>query len=178
MNGGGATTLSFGSYYGPSESHKGVLTNGVQPQGAATLPRSSQPTREERLIKFQGIGPVDETGMPIASRSSVNKPRDWYKSMFRQIHKKPEAPSSSSSSSSSSFSSSSSISSFLSIHSHTLPQSSDESSLQSESSPMKPDMESESWVTERIRPSAEQEQAKEADHNPFRLTPHGALPDW
>uniref|UniRef100_A0A672H104 Sorbin and SH3 domain containing 3 n=1 Tax=Salarias fasciatus TaxID=181472 RepID=A0A672H104_SALFA len=28
--------------------------------------------------------------MPIASRSSVNKPRDWYKSMFRQIHKKPE----------------------------------------------------------------------------------------
>ncbi|XP_010764113.1 vinexin isoform X5 [Notothenia coriiceps] len=30
--------------------------------------------------------------MPIASRSSVNKPRDWYKSMFRQIHKKPEEP--------------------------------------------------------------------------------------
>uniref|UniRef100_A0A7N8WIQ0 Sorbin and SH3 domain containing 3 n=1 Tax=Mastacembelus armatus TaxID=205130 RepID=A0A7N8WIQ0_9TELE len=28
--------------------------------------------------------------MPIASRSSVNKPRDWYRSMFRQIHKKPE----------------------------------------------------------------------------------------
>uniref|UniRef100_A0A3Q4AFT8 Uncharacterized protein n=1 Tax=Mola mola TaxID=94237 RepID=A0A3Q4AFT8_MOLML len=28
--------------------------------------------------------------MPIASRSSVNKPRDWYKSMFRQIHRRPE----------------------------------------------------------------------------------------
>uniref|UniRef100_A0A671R698 Sorbin and SH3 domain containing 3 n=1 Tax=Sinocyclocheilus anshuiensis TaxID=1608454 RepID=A0A671R698_9TELE len=28
--------------------------------------------------------------MPIASRSSVNKPKDWYRSMFRQIHKKPE----------------------------------------------------------------------------------------
>uniref|UniRef100_A0AAY4AWX5 Sorbin and SH3 domain containing 3 n=1 Tax=Denticeps clupeoides TaxID=299321 RepID=A0AAY4AWX5_9TELE len=28
--------------------------------------------------------------MPIASRSSVNKPKDWYKSMFRQIHRKPE----------------------------------------------------------------------------------------
>uniref|UniRef100_W5NCP1 Sorbin and SH3 domain containing 3 n=1 Tax=Lepisosteus oculatus TaxID=7918 RepID=W5NCP1_LEPOC len=46
----------------------------------------------ERWVKFAGIGPVDETGMPIASRSSVNKPRDWYRSMFKQIHKKPEAP--------------------------------------------------------------------------------------
>ncbi|XP_040011176.1 vinexin isoform X2 [Xiphias gladius] len=87
VNGSSPTTLSFGSYYGPSQSHGG-LANGVQ--SSATLPRSWAPTREERLIKFSGIGPVDETGMPIASRSSVNKPRDWYKSMFRQIHKKPE----------------------------------------------------------------------------------------
>ncbi|XP_069555877.1 vinexin isoform X1 [Brachyistius frenatus] len=87
LNGGGPTTLSFGSYYGPSQSHGG-LSNGVQ--NSSALPRSCTPTREERLIKFSGIGPVDETGMPIASRSSVNKPRDWYKSMFRQIHKKPE----------------------------------------------------------------------------------------
>ncbi|XP_078478300.1 vinexin-like [Lampetra planeri] len=87
VNGSGQTTLTFASYYGPSLSHGG-MTNGVQ--ASATLPRSWAPTREERLIKFSGIGPVDETGMPIASRSSVNKPRDWYKSMFRQIHKKPE----------------------------------------------------------------------------------------
>ncbi|XP_059193833.1 vinexin isoform X5 [Centropristis striata] len=87
VNGSGPTTLSFGSYYGPSQMHGG-MSNGVQ--SSATLPRSWTPTREERLIKFSGIGPVDETGMPIASRSSVNKPRDWYKSMFRQIHKKPE----------------------------------------------------------------------------------------
>ncbi|XP_070820348.1 vinexin isoform X2 [Chaetodon trifascialis] len=89
VNGGGPKGLSFGSYYGPSQSHGG-LSNGVP--SSATLPRSWTPTREERLIKFSGIGPVDETGMPIASRSSVNKPRDWYKSMFRQIHKKPEEP--------------------------------------------------------------------------------------
>uniref|UniRef100_UPI0037E874DA vinexin isoform X2 n=1 Tax=Semicossyphus pulcher TaxID=241346 RepID=UPI0037E874DA len=87
VNGNGPTTLSFGSYYGPSQS-PGQLSNGVQ--SCSTLPRSWTPSREERLIKFSGIGPVDETGMPIASRSSVNKPRDWYKSMFRQIHKKPE----------------------------------------------------------------------------------------
>ncbi|XP_073322127.1 vinexin isoform X2 [Pagrus major] len=89
VNGSGPTSLSFGSYYGPSQTHGG-LSNGVQ--SCSTLPRSWTPTREERLIKFSGIGPVDETGMPIASRSSVNKPRDWYKSMFRQIHKKPEEP--------------------------------------------------------------------------------------
>ncbi|XP_008280524.1 vinexin isoform X2 [Stegastes partitus] len=89
VNGGGPGTPSFGSYYGPSQSYGG-LSNGVL--GSSTLPRSWTPTREERLIKFSGIGPVDETGMPIASRSSVNKPRDWYKSMFRQIHKKPEEP--------------------------------------------------------------------------------------
>lgn len=89
VNGRGPTTVSFGSYYGPSKPN-GALSNGVM--SSTTLPRSWTPTREERLIKFSGIGPVDETGMPIASRSSVNKPRDWYKSMFRQIHKKPEEP--------------------------------------------------------------------------------------
>ena len=47
------------------------LSNGVQ--GHTTLPRSWTPTREERLIKFSGIGPVDETGMPIASRSVRTK---------------------------------------------------------------------------------------------------------
>ncbi|XP_074527385.1 vinexin isoform X9 [Halichoeres trimaculatus] len=88
VNGSGPTPLSFGSYYGPSQTPAGRLSNGIQ--SSSTLPRSWTPSREERLIKFSGIGPVDETGMPIASRSSVNKPRDWYKSMFRQIHKKPE----------------------------------------------------------------------------------------
>ncbi|XP_066570557.1 vinexin isoform X2 [Amia ocellicauda] len=53
------------------------------------VPSDGQQHGEERWVKFAGIGPVDETGMPIASRSSVNKPRDWYKSMFKQIHKKP-----------------------------------------------------------------------------------------
>ncbi|KAK3540207.1 hypothetical protein QTP70_028400, partial [Hemibagrus guttatus] len=83
VNGGAVSTPSFGSYYGP---HDGLANGGPR---SATLPRTSI-TREERLIKFSGIGPVDETGMPIASRSSVNKPKDWYRSMFRQIHKKPE----------------------------------------------------------------------------------------
>ncbi|XP_068617033.1 vinexin [Brachionichthys hirsutus] len=130
VNGGEPAALSFGSYYGPPQSHSGP-PNGVQ--SSATLPRCLTPTREERLIKFSGIGPVDETGMPIASRSSVNKPRDWYKSMFKQIHRRPE-----------------------------------ESELE----------DSESWSAERLRLSSSTEPSTEADMNPFRLTPHGALPDW
>ncbi|XP_036382925.1 vinexin isoform X1 [Megalops cyprinoides] len=90
INGNGSPTLNFGSYYGPSSS-TGTLLNGVPGRTSATLPRRFAPG-EERLVKFSGIGPVDETGMPIASRSSVNKPKDWYRSMFRQIHKKPPEP--------------------------------------------------------------------------------------
>ncbi|XP_077378437.1 vinexin isoform X3 [Festucalex cinctus] len=119
VNGNGPTTPSFGSYYGPSH---GGLTNGVQPS----------PTREERLIKFSGIGPVDETGMPIASRSSVNKPRDWYRSMFKQIHKKPEE-------------------------------------VEQE--------ESDRWSA-RCQQATANAEDEEADKYLFRLTPHGALPDW
>ncbi|XP_060787349.1 vinexin isoform X2 [Neoarius graeffei] len=88
INGAALPAPSFGSYYGPGQSHDELPNGGPR---SATLPRTSV-TREERLIKFSGIGPVDETGMPIASRSSVNKPKDWYRSMFRQIHKKPEEP--------------------------------------------------------------------------------------
>ncbi|KAJ8378057.1 hypothetical protein AAFF_G00248520 [Aldrovandia affinis] len=88
-NGSGSPTLSFGSYYGPGQS-QGTLVNGLQNRPFNTLPRRFAPG--ERLVKFSGIGPVDESGMPIASRSSVNKPKDWYRSMFRQIHRKPPEP--------------------------------------------------------------------------------------
>ncbi|XP_020561711.1 vinexin isoform X5 [Oryzias latipes] len=128
MNGGGPSALSFGSYYGPSETQSRV-SNGDR--SASTLPRGWAPVREERFIKFSGIGPVDESGMPIASRSSVNKPKDWYRSMFRQIHKKPEE-------------------------------------LE----------DSEPWSSESLRWSGSTETNDKDDQNLFRLTPHGALPDW
>ncbi|XP_061427265.1 sorbin and SH3 domain-containing protein 1-like isoform X5 [Lethenteron reissneri] len=35
---------------------------------------------------YPGIGPVDENGVPIAVRTTVDKPKDWYKTMFKQIH--------------------------------------------------------------------------------------------
>ncbi|XP_018110533.1 sorbin and SH3 domain-containing protein 2 isoform X2 [Xenopus laevis] len=43
--------------------------------------------RKRHWIRFDGIGPTDKDGMPFASRSSVDKPRDWYRSMFRVLHR-------------------------------------------------------------------------------------------
>ncbi|XP_038602909.1 vinexin isoform X2 [Tachyglossus aculeatus] len=54
---------------------------------SATWTKDSR-QREKRWVKYEGIGPVDESGMPIAPRSSVGSPRDWYRSMFQQIHRK------------------------------------------------------------------------------------------
>ncbi|XP_056364584.1 vinexin [Oenanthe melanoleuca] len=61
------------------------------PGWSATWTKDSK-RRERRWVKYDGIGPVDETGMPLASRSSVDSPRDWYRSMFRQIHRKLPEP--------------------------------------------------------------------------------------
>ncbi|XP_068130776.1 vinexin isoform X2 [Hyperolius riggenbachi] len=47
---------------------------------------SSSPRVERRWIRYDGIGPTDEDGMPFASRSSVDKPREWYRNMFRVLH--------------------------------------------------------------------------------------------
>ncbi|XP_072520144.1 sorbin and SH3 domain-containing protein 2 isoform X1 [Salminus brasiliensis] len=45
-----------------------------------------------RDTHYSGIGPVDESGIPIAIRTTVDRPKDWYKTMFKQIHvvHKPE----------------------------------------------------------------------------------------
>ncbi|XP_057276815.1 vinexin isoform X1 [Pezoporus wallicus] len=61
------------------------------PGWSATWTKDSR-RRERRWVKYDGIGPVDETGMPIASRSSVDQPRDWYRSMFRQMHRRLPEP--------------------------------------------------------------------------------------
>nr|XP_055151607.1 vinexin isoform X3 [Symphalangus syndactylus] len=54
---------------------------------SATWTKDSK-RRDKRWVKYEGIGPVDESGMPIAPRSSVDRPRDWYRRMFQQIHRK------------------------------------------------------------------------------------------
>ncbi|XP_019487123.1 PREDICTED: vinexin isoform X4 [Hipposideros armiger] len=73
---------------------------GSRPSGTQKTPASQHPQnwsatwtkdskrRDKRWVKYEGIGPVDESGMPIAPRSSVDSPRDWYRRMFQQIHRK------------------------------------------------------------------------------------------
>ncbi|TKC36069.1 hypothetical protein EI555_020861, partial [Monodon monoceros] len=73
---------------------------GSRPSGNQKTPASQHPQNwsatwtkdskrlNKRWVKYEGIGPVDESGMPIAPRSSVDSPRDWYRRMFQQIHRK------------------------------------------------------------------------------------------
>ncbi|XP_062942759.1 vinexin isoform X1 [Cynocephalus volans] len=70
----------------PSASPKTPASQHAQ-NWSATWTKDSK-RRDKRWIKYEGIGPVDESGMPIAPRSSVDSPRDWYRRMFQQIHRK------------------------------------------------------------------------------------------
>ncbi|XP_028815602.1 sorbin and SH3 domain-containing protein 2 isoform X4 [Denticeps clupeoides] len=59
----------------------------VAPSGALEE-RKTPPT--PKTPHFSGIGPVDEPGTPIAIRTTVDRPKDWYKTMFKQIHVVPK----------------------------------------------------------------------------------------
>uniref|UniRef100_A0A8B9G9W7 Sorbin and SH3 domain containing 2 n=1 Tax=Amazona collaria TaxID=241587 RepID=A0A8B9G9W7_9PSIT len=57
----------------------------------STIPicRSEEEEKKITVIKaphYAGIGPVDESGIPTAIRTTVDRPKDWYKTMFKQIH--------------------------------------------------------------------------------------------
>ena len=49
--------------------------------------------KEERLYRvlhdkyYDGIGPTEQDGLPLALKTTVDKPKDWYKSMFKAMHK-------------------------------------------------------------------------------------------
>ncbi|XP_013204752.1 vinexin isoform X3 [Microtus ochrogaster] len=70
----------------PSESPKQPASQRAQ-NWSATWTKDNK-RRDKCWVKYEGIGPVDESGMPIAPRSSVDSPRDWYRRMFQQIHRK------------------------------------------------------------------------------------------
>ncbi|MCI4395079.1 hypothetical protein PGIGA_G00176300 [Pangasianodon gigas] len=51
--------------------------------------RFSEEEKKVSVIKaphYEGIGPVDNSGLPLAIRTTVDRPKDWYKTMFKQIH--------------------------------------------------------------------------------------------
>ncbi|XP_044153773.1 sorbin and SH3 domain-containing protein 2 isoform X6 [Bufo gargarizans] len=60
-------------------------------RNSSTIPicRTSEEEKKVTVIKaphYAGIGPVDESGIPTAIRTTVDRPKDWYKTMFKQIH--------------------------------------------------------------------------------------------
>ncbi|XP_076879022.1 sorbin and SH3 domain-containing protein 2 [Brachyhypopomus gauderio] len=58
----------------------------------ARTPEDERKGAEGRGPRFSDIGPVDESGISVAIRTIVDRPKDWYKTMFKQIHvvHKPE----------------------------------------------------------------------------------------
>uniref|UniRef100_A0A8B9GSA7 Sorbin and SH3 domain containing 2b n=1 Tax=Astyanax mexicanus TaxID=7994 RepID=A0A8B9GSA7_ASTMX len=74
-----------------SESSTPIYVNvsSVAPTCASEEERRGTLSRDTH---YSGIGPVDESGIPIAIRTTVDRPKDWYKNMFKQIHvvHKPE----------------------------------------------------------------------------------------
>ncbi|XP_026081485.1 sorbin and SH3 domain-containing protein 2-like, partial [Carassius auratus] len=55
--------------------------------------RAPQTDRKETTGKaplFTAFSPVDESGIPGAIRTTVDRPKDWYKTMFQQIHVVPK----------------------------------------------------------------------------------------
>uniref|UniRef100_A0AAY4BFT6 Osteoclast-stimulating factor 1 n=1 Tax=Denticeps clupeoides TaxID=299321 RepID=A0AAY4BFT6_9TELE len=71
------------------------VSRGTVVQGQTTvnstvpIARFSEEEKKVSVIKaphYEGIGPVDESGIPIAIRTTVDRPKDWYKTMFKQIH--------------------------------------------------------------------------------------------
>ncbi|XP_077426622.1 sorbin and SH3 domain-containing protein 2 isoform X2 [Vanacampus margaritifer] len=67
-----------------------VVSGNASFSSTVPIARFSEEETKVSVIKaphYEGIGPVDESGIPIAIRTTVDRPKDWYKTMFKQIHK-------------------------------------------------------------------------------------------
>ncbi|XP_023693777.1 vinexin-like isoform X2 [Paramormyrops kingsleyae] len=90
----GGDAISFGASDDPSRAQDLPNKTGPESPLRPALPHQafSAPcwAPETRPVELSGIGPADETGMPTAPRSSVKRRREWYRTMFKQIHKRSE----------------------------------------------------------------------------------------
>uniref|UniRef100_A0A674E321 Sorbin and SH3 domain-containing protein 2-like n=1 Tax=Salmo trutta TaxID=8032 RepID=A0A674E321_SALTR len=72
-----------------AEGSESVMSGHTSVSSTVPLARFSEEEKRVSVIKaphYEGIGPVDDTGIPIAIRTTVDRPKDWYKTMFKQIH--------------------------------------------------------------------------------------------
>eukprot|EP00066_Takifugu_rubripes_P021799 XP_011611065.1 PREDICTED: sorbin and SH3 domain-containing protein 2 isoform X5 [Takifugu rubripes] len=73
-----------------SITRESVLSGLISVSSTVPIARFSEEEKRVSVIKaphYEGIGPVDDSGIPIAIRTTVDRPKDWYKTMFKQIHK-------------------------------------------------------------------------------------------
>ncbi|RVE76039.1 hypothetical protein OJAV_G00004780 [Oryzias javanicus] len=73
-----------------SITRESVISGHTSISSTVPIARFSEEEKKVSVIKaphYEGIGPVDDTGIPIAIRTTVDRPKDWYKTMFKQIHK-------------------------------------------------------------------------------------------
>ncbi|KAF7707377.1 hypothetical protein HF521_018595 [Silurus meridionalis] len=80
----------------------------------------------EKAPHYSGIGPIDEFGIPTATRTTVDRPKDWYKTMFKQIHvvQKPEFEYSGSCTTAQTATNDEKHSTTFNVHAHPAPKSS------------------------------------------------------
>ncbi|KAM9769095.1 sorbin and SH3 domain-containing protein 2 isoform 2-T6 [Menidia menidia] len=73
-----------------SVTRESVVSGHTSVSTTVPIARFSEEEKKVSVIKaphYEGIGPVDDSGIPIAIRTTVDRPKDWYKTMFKQIHK-------------------------------------------------------------------------------------------
>ncbi|XP_028446759.1 sorbin and SH3 domain-containing protein 2 isoform X3 [Perca flavescens] len=73
-----------------SVTRESVVLGHTSIRSTVPIARFSEEEKKVSVIKaphYEGIGPVDDSGIPIAIRTTVDRPKDWYKTMFKQIHK-------------------------------------------------------------------------------------------
>ncbi|XP_062856496.1 sorbin and SH3 domain-containing protein 2 [Trichomycterus rosablanca] len=75
----------------PVKSSASVYTS-LGSVGSGQAPGDEKRGTGAKTPLYSGIGPVDESGVPTAMKTTVDRPKDWYKTMFKQIHvvQKPE----------------------------------------------------------------------------------------
>uniref|UniRef100_A0A8C1S1K1 Sorbin and SH3 domain containing 2b n=1 Tax=Cyprinus carpio TaxID=7962 RepID=A0A8C1S1K1_CYPCA len=57
---------------------------------SARVPQTDRKETTGKAPLYTGIGPVDESRIPVTIRMTVDRPKDWYKTMFKQIHVVPK----------------------------------------------------------------------------------------
>ncbi|XP_073710274.1 sorbin and SH3 domain-containing protein 2 isoform X1 [Misgurnus anguillicaudatus] len=72
-----------------SESSTPIYGN-VEPTFPVRAPQIDRKGTTGKASIFTGIDPADESGIQTAIRSTLDRPKDWYKTMFKQIHVVPK----------------------------------------------------------------------------------------